>query len=106
MSTGVFVISKNGHYRASEYMFYSQHGEFHGKTEVMCYTNITDARKFYSHEDAHAHLTHQFPLWARDKHEVVEISDFDFFRYCPREYVKIAADNHNKTSASQGGNEC
>ena len=90
MTIELFVIS-SGLYSNGDYVCYSRHGEFDGKTDVVSSTGIAGAKKFYSYEDADMYFKHQLPTRARKSHKVVKINSFTLLLRDPKELAELTA---------------
>lgn len=77
-----FAIAQSGHPNPATYSFISTlTHEFKGEKEVLGYSNLDQALKWDTQEQAEKILS-ELPDWAKGKHEVIEIEPTSFgFRY-------------------------
>lgn len=62
--------------------YYSQHGEFAGKKEVMSYTTKNNAKQFDTREEAEDHILNNLPEWTKkEKYVVEELSRYDVLNF-------------------------
>ena len=96
MKPRMYVISRYGSTNVCAHDYYSCHGGFEGEENVIHYTSMAGAKKFFTREAAQAFIDAELPLWAKNTHSAVGMSGLDLLTLAPDDYVKLLKWEENR----------
>ena len=87
----VYLIRSNA--PGSGYVYYSRHGHFHGKDDVMCYADKKEAKIFYTEDEVNNFMRNELPEWTKGTHLIEELRGLSLLTMRPDLYYQLCATN-------------